>query len=106
MGRSNGPIPAELLPILMLVLQLSTVSALLWAKRQWVGDRCAALCCAVGWGGAACCDLMWHGEAWGAAAWGRELLPSHPASAYPAEILEEVTVSDKHSESPAAGRER
>ncbi|GAB0181061.1 early nodulin-75-like [Grus japonensis] len=35
MGRSNIPTPPELLPLLMLVLQLSLISAMLRAKRLW-----------------------------------------------------------------------
>ena len=88
MGHSNVPTPAELLPFLMLVLQLGLVSAILRAKRLRVGDRCTALHRGVGWRGMAWDGVVWHGVvshgvAWGAAAWGWELLPSHPDSAGP-----------------------
>ena len=130
MGHSNIPSPAQLLPLLMLVLQLSLVSAILRAKRLRVGDcwttpHCTALhrgveCggvewCSVGWCGVALVGTVWHGVvlrgvawrgvSWGAAARGWELLPSHPAPGDPAEMVEEVEASDEDGESPAGGAE-
>lgn len=81
MGHSNVPTPAELLPFLMLVLQLSLVSAILRAKRLRVGDRCTALHRGIGWRGMGWGGVAWGGVTWrgmGGCEWGRELLPSHP----------------------------
>ena len=108
MGHSNVPTPAELLPFLMLVLQLSLVSAILRAKRLRVGDRCTALHRGVGWRG-----MGWGGVAWGGVTWrgmggcgmGLGAAPVSPSFCGSAEVVEEVKASDERGESPAGEAE-
>ena len=83
MGLSSLPPAAELLLFLMLVLQLSLLSAVLRAKRLRVGDHCTAQHCTALRHGMAWRGVAWRGMAWGAVVWGREVLPSHPAPAGP-----------------------
>ena len=59
MRLSSLPPAAELLPFLMLVLQLSLLSAVLRAKRLRVGDRCTAQRCTALRHG-----MLWRGVAW------------------------------------------
>ena len=93
MGHSNVPTPAELLPFLMLVLQLSLVSAILRAKRLRVGDRCTALHRGIGWRGMGGCGM------------GLGAAPVSPSFCGSAELVEEVKASDERGESPAGEAE-
>ena len=84
MGLSSLPPAAELLLFLMLVLQLSLLSAVLRAKRLRLGDRCTAQHC----------TALHHGMAWRGVAWhggcgvGPGAAPVSPSSCRSTEVCE------------------
>ena len=84
MGLSSLPPAAELLLFLMLVLQLSLLSAVLRAKRLRLGDCCTAQHC----------TALHHGMAWRGVAWhggcgvGPGAAPVSPSSCGSTEVCE------------------
>ncbi|XP_037232373.1 uncharacterized protein LOC119142911 [Falco rusticolus] len=69
MGHHDIPTLSDMLHVMMLMLQLSLVSAILYFRRLRVGDSCTAL------------PLRAGRVGWEVKVWGRELFPSpHPAA--------------------------